>query len=493
MNGQLLQLLVKVGDRVNPGQMLARQDDFLLRQTLNQLRGQLNAQQALLGQAVNATTVQGDQASLDQARQVVSAAQRELDAQLASDASAVGSAHKQVDFDSYTLDKAREQLRADQTSCAASGGVPYTPPTNGLANGSNGSAGTNRPGSSVGVGPAQAGVDNPVKAGPVSAGTTGSSPVGNGNPACNNIAQDQTNLGTARQQLLTDKATLVADQQKQNVDRTQGQLTIAQDLQSVVTAQNNLRSDSTNQPFSIDQQAALVADLAAQVSAAQRNVDQTVLYAPVAGTVSVINGAVGEYVQASSGTSPLAPGANAAIPGLNGSTASSSSSLGNPSTGATRPGGTQFLVLNNVNSYQVVVPFEESDASKVAPNQKVNVTFDAMPDLTRAGTVLSVAPSGSNISSVINYYVTVVLNETDPRLRDGQTAQARVITNEVDDVLTVPNSAIRKRGDQSTVTIIDATGAQQQARFQPGLMGDDRTQVISGLREGQQVILRQGV
>jgi HlyD family secretion protein len=68
-----------------------------------------------------------------------------------------------------------------------------------------------------------------------------------------------------------------------------------------------------------------------------------------------------------------------------------------------------------------------------------------------------------------------------------------VITNEVEDVLTVPNSAVRKRGDQSTVTIIDANGTQQQVRFQAGLIGDDRTQVISGLREGQQVVLREGV
>lgn len=494
MGGQLKQVMVKVGDRVNAGQVLAREDDFLLRQTLNQLQGQLNAQQALLGQATNATTVQGDQASLDQARQVVSATQRAVDAQLAADASAAASAHKQLDVDSYLLDKAQEQLRADQISCASSGGIPYTAPVSGSTNGStNGSSGTKRPGSSIGVGPAEAGLDNPVKAGPVSAGTTAPGVAGTGNPACNNIAQDQTNVGSARQQVLTDKANLVAAQQKQNVDRAQGQVTVAQALQNVVTAQNALQFDATNRPFSIDQQAALVADLAAQVAAAQRNVDQTVLYAPVAGTVSVLNGAVGEYVQPSSGTSPLAPGVTAPIPGLNGSTASSSSSLGNPSTGAQRPGGTQFIVLDNVNSFHVVVPFEESDASKVAPNQKVNVTFDALPELTRSGTVLSVAPSGSNISSVINYYVTVVLNETDPRLKDGQTAQARVITNEVDDVLTVPNSAVRKRGDQSTVTIIDANGVQQQVRFQPGLVGDDRTQVISGLREGQQVVLRQGV
>jgi HlyD family secretion protein len=491
---QLKELLVKVGDRVTQGQIVAREDDFAFRQIANQLQGQLNSQQAMLDLALNDTTAEGAQRTLDQANQILSATQNSVDAQVAADKSATDQAHKQLDFDAFLLDKAQEQLRADQVSCAATGGVPYTPPVpaNGVAN-------PNGPGSSVGVGPGYAGLDNPARVGPVSAGVTkpgGSAPGaggGTGNPACNRLAQDQTNVVNARRTVLTDRAALDAAQQRENIDRTTGLVSIENARQSVVSAQNNLESAATNRPFNIDNQIALVASIQAQVLAAQRDVDNTVLRAPVGGTVSVINGAVGEFLQPSSGTSALAPGSTASIPGLNGVTSSSSATLGNPATGAQRPGGTQFLVLNNVNTFQVVVPFEESDAAKVAPNQQVNVTFDAIPDLTRAGTVVSVAPSGSNISSVINYYVTVVLNETDPRLKDGQTAQARVITNQVEDVLTVPNSAVRKRGDQSTVTIIDANGVQQQVRFQAGLMGDDRTQVISGLREGQQVVLREGV
>jgi HlyD family secretion protein len=493
--GQLKEVMVKVGDRVQPGQLLARLDDFALRQVLNQLQGQLNSQQAMVGKLVNATTVEGAQATLDQARQILSATQNSIDAQLAADASSADQARKQLDFDGFMLDKAQEQLRADQASCAATGGIPYTPPpppTNG------GPAQTGGPGSSVGVGPGYAGVDNPARVGPVSAGvdgSNGSAPGGGsgGNPACNRLAMDQQAVSNGRRQVLTDKTALEAAQQKLNTDRATGQVSIENARQSVVTAQNNLDAAATDRPFNIDQQVALVASIQAQVAAAQKDVDNTVLRAPVGGTVSVINGIVGEFVQPSSGTSPLAPGVIASIPGLNGVTSSSSTSLGNPATGAQRPGGTQFMVLDDLNTFQVVVPFEESDAAKVAPNQKVNVTFDAVPDLTRAGTVVAVAPAGNNISSVINYYVTVVLNEVDPRLKDGQTAQARVITNQVEDVLTVPNSAVRKRGDQSTVTIIDANGAQQQVRFQAGLVGDDRTQVISGLREGQQVVLREGV
>ena len=71
-----------------------------------------------------------------------------------------------------------------------------------------------------------------------------------------------------------------------------------------------------------------------------------------------------------------------------------------------------------------LVPFEESDAVREAANQQVDVTFDAVHDLTRWGTVLSIVPGGVNISGVTNYYATVLLNETDPRLKDGLTAEA---------------------------------------------------------------------
>ena len=94
-------------------------------------------------------------------------------------------------------------------------------------------------------------------------------------------------------------------------------------------------------------------------------------------------------------TSALAPGTDAAIPGVGAaatSDQSSASASGAPS--ATQPGGSAFIVLNNINTFQVVVPFEESDTAKVAPNQKVEVTFDALPDLTRDATVLAVAPGG---------------------------------------------------------------------------------------------------
>lgn len=141
------------------------------------------------------------------------------------------------------------------------------------------------------------------------------------------------------------------------------------------------------------------------------------------------------------------------------------------------------------DGFQVVAPFQESDAVKVKPNQHGRVSFDAIPDLVRDGRVLAVAPTGTTISGTTNYYVTIVSTETDPRLRQGQTARATVFVAEVDNVPVVPNTAVVKQGGRSFVNTPGPDGKPVRVPFQPGMVGADTTQVLSGLREGQTVVL----
>jgi HlyD family secretion protein len=89
--------------------------------------------------------------------------------------------------------------------------------------------------------------------------------------------------------------------------------------------------------------------------------------------------------------------------------------------------------------------------------------------------------------------VTVVLTDTDPRLRDGQTAEAAVHTDEVRDVPAVPNAAVHRQGGQTTVTVIGFDGSQRTVPFQAGAVGDDFTEVRSGLTVGDQVVVTPGV
>jgi HlyD family secretion protein len=146
-------------------------------------------------------------------------------------------------------------------------------------------------------------------------------------------------------------------------------------------------------------------------------------------------------------------------------------------------------VLSRARSFQVVVPFEESDAAQIASGQRVSVRFDAIPGLTEDGTVVALSPSASAISGVISYYVTVRLEGRNSRLRDGQTARVDVTTAERENVLSVPNAAVRRQGDTDIVVVVEPDGRQRIVTIRAGLVGADRTEVVSGLSEGQRVIL----
>jgi HlyD family secretion protein len=474
--GKLTSVAVRVGDRVTAGQVLATIDDFELRQVLAQQQAQLNSQQAVLNRIVNGTQVSGARNSLGQAQEILDATEEQVDQVQQADRSAIDRAEKQLGVDKKALDQAKKQRRLVRDSCGDSDDGDGDGDGDSLSESAEKALKQLEEGDTDGAAAALPNLTGLL------------APAGS---SCEEqLASAETNVINAERQVEASRTTLESARQQQDVDAASGQVSIENSRQGVVNAQNTLDSASTERPFNIDQQRALVANGQALVRAAQRDVDDATLRASVDGTVSAINGAVGEYLSPSSGTTALAPGSDAAIPGTE-AVSGGTGATGGAAT-ATRPGGSQFLVLEDVNQLQLVLPFEESDAAQIQPNQNVSVGFDALPELTRNGTVLSVAPSGTAISGIISYYVTVVLTEGDPRLKDGQTARATVITQQLDNVLSVPNAAVRRQGDRSEVTVVGANGEQRPVTFEAGVVGAERTQVLSGLFDGQEVVIPAG-
>jgi HlyD family secretion protein len=461
---KLIELDVKVGDSVKPGQVLAREDPFSFSEALNQAKATLAQQQATLTEDIRDVTVPGDHAVVDQSDRILNATRDSVDAQ-------VQAARTTADRARDALQFARTQLQqAEQAYRAAGCGNPNDVLFNSSHGNNSSSAGL------TGMVPATTSPCDTVNS------TTGTSP----------RATLTSNLTTAYSSYLSAKTTYVTDKRAVDTAVTSGRITIRQAQATIIANQNAFDVARTNRPSTIAAQRAAVANQVAAVALAQRNLDETVLYAPTGGQVSAINGAVGEYLTGSAAVdSALAPGSEAPIPGVG--AAATSDQSGNAASGisATKPGGGAFIVLNNVNTYQVVVPFEESDAAKLQPNQQVQVTFDAIPDLQVPGTVLSIAPNGVNISGVTNYYATILLTKGDPRLKNGQTAEANVITNSLNNVLVVPNAAVIKQGSNSYVNVPGPNGQPQRVQFTPGAVGDDNTQVLTGLSEGQQILLPQ--
>lgn len=456
--GQLAEVLVSVGDRVQAGDVLARLENFDLEQALEQSRAQLDQARANLAKITGANSVEQAQASLDQAYSILSATEDQVEATNSADDVATERARVQLDFDRSQLDRAQDQLARDRAGCSASPAPPPTKPP----------APSTSPGlledSSTGPAPAPATVTP--------------------DPECEAIPADETAVQQARGTVIASETALETAEQRQNVDEASGRLSIENARSSIVTAQNTLDQAGSDRPADTDAQEAQVRDAEASVALAQRDLDDTALRAPVAGVVSQIDGAVGEFVGAASGTTSLAPGSSARLPGV---TDASSTGAG----GATAGGGA-FLVLNDVDSFQLVVPFEESDAARVQPGQAVDVAVDAVPGISVPASVLAVAPTGADVSGIVNYYATIVLNRSDPQLRDGQTADAAVRVESVENVLRVPSSTVRTEDGRKVVTTPGVDGGDPVTTpFSAGAVGDEYIEVKSGLREGQEVLLPQ--
>lgn len=140
-----------------------------------------------------------------------------------------------------------------------------------------------------------------------------------------------------------------------------------------------------------------------------------------------------------------------------------------------------------------VVPFGEADAAAIRPGQPARLSVTAIPGLFLAGTVQAVAPDAVVIDGVTNYYVTIVATDWDARLRAGQSVIASVTTEGVHGVLVVPNSAVSRPGgghpEAATIITPGPDGRLVRTPFTAGAVGDDTTQVVAGLREGQPVLL----
>ena len=460
--GKLTSVKVKVGQKVQAGDVLATIDSRTAKATLRQAEANAAAQAAVLGGASDNPAVQSAAATLAQARRVVLESTQQATATRDADNTAISRAKKQKHTDESAKDDADDAVGNAQDACDSAKEIA------GKANAA-----------------AEAAAADPTNTSAAALATLAASATATATSTCGGVGSAEAGVTAAKQRIVADQTAIDTAEQRKRVDDASGNLAQANAQQGVVSAQNAYNAAVSARPHTLDQSQAAVDAAQAQVDAAQKAVDDTTLRAPADGTISAVNGTKGEYLSPSSGTSALAPGSKAAIPGASGGGAAAAAGGASP----TRPGGTQFIVLSGLDQLQVVLPFEESDAAQIKKGQSVDVQLDAVPGLQAKGTVVSVSPSATAIGNVVSYYVTVSLDTRDPRERDGQTAQVTVLTAERNDVLTVPNTAVRQQGGASTVVVYEPTGDQRTVSFQAGLVGADRTEVVSGLNEGDRVVV----
>jgi multidrug efflux pump subunit AcrA (membrane-fusion protein) len=107
-----------------------------------------------------------------------------------------------------------------------------------------------------------------------------------------------------------------------------------------------------------------------------------------------------------------------------------------------------------------------------------------------SGTVaaIGVLKSSSSTSTATSFPITVAVQSSGATLYDGSGAAVTISVGKVDGVLTVPSSAVHTDGSRSTVTVLNGA-SQQTVSVTTGVVGQDLTEITSGLNAGQTVVL----
>lgn len=312
--------------------------------------------------------------------------------------------------------------------------------------------------------------------------------------------QDQATAYTNYQNAVSAEKT--AEQNKQSFD-----VTMWTKQQALLSAQNdvNYKNDNTTNPstkkdytllekqaidsalvqaqkdFSTAEQKYKEADIA--ITAVKASVNSTwlayqttqdvVVTAPAPGTVANFSSSVGDRVTATLGTTTLTA-ASSATPAL--------------------------VILGDLSKVSIKIPLNEVDINKVKIGQPATIVFDAFREKTYKGHIATIDTAGTNTNGVITYNASVVIDNPDANIKTEMTATTSIETAKHENVLTVPNSAIKPYKGGKAVVVAGAdkdsqvknkTGEKLPYHYVPitiGLKGATKTEIITGVSEKTQVV-----
>lgn len=198
---------------------------------------------------------------------------------------------------------------------------------------------------------------------------------------------------------------------------------------------------------------AAVEQARAALEAARRNLEKAVLKAPFDGVVSAVNITAGE----------MAPTARPAV------------------------------VLVDISALQMTVNVDEMDVARLRSGLPVEITLDALPDVTLTGRVDRIGPAATVVEGAVAYPVVIVLDPTDAPVRVGMSANVTIRVEELTDQLLIPNWVVRidQTTGQTFVYRRTPDGGLERVDVRLGIRYEGYSQVLAGLNEGDVLVLPQ--
>ena len=159
-------------------------------------------------------------------------------------------------------------------------------------------------------------------------------------------------------------------------------------------------------------------------------------------------------------------------------------------------GSTATLVMTEGDTTEVYVQgkVDEADIAHVYMGQPARIKVESFRDRLFYGKVTKIAPMGVEKDNVTTFEVRVSINNPGGELKANMTANAEIMLDEHKGVLTVPENAVIYDNQKNAFVQIPDKGQKDGWRKIPvkvGLSNGSLTEIVSGLKEGDQVVLQQ--
>ena len=148
--------------------------------------------------------------------------------------------------------------------------------------------------------------------------------------------------------------------------------------------------------------------------------------------------------------------------------------------------GQPIVVLSDLTTLEVDVYLDETDIGQVAIGQKAKLDVDAFPDIELSGEVVDIAPVAQSQSGVVLIPIAVRLAPTDLPVRVGMTTDVEILSASQQDALIVPLRAIISEGDRTFVERLHGNETER-VEVTLGILTDTEVAITSGLSEGDVV------
>jgi len=148
------------------------------------------------------------------------------------------------------------------------------------------------------------------------------------------------------------------------------------------------------------------------------------------------------------------------------------------------------IVILPAIPYEIKVDIYEEDVVKIALGNSVDISLVAFSGKVFPGKVISISPAEKMVNEVVYYETTIGFEETPEDIRPGMSADITIKAQLKENVLVVPEEAVLTNGSRNFVEVF-VDGKIKEKDIEIGLKGsNDMKEIVSGLAEGEKVVLR---